>query len=92
MEQIETGQATGISINLGKPHKVILFDDSVHSMDEVVSQIEKATGCGSQHATSIMLEAHNAGRAIVWSGGLERCEHIEAILSEIRLGTKIEPA
>jgi ATP-dependent Clp protease adaptor protein ClpS len=94
MEQtsIETGQATGINISLGKPHKVILYNDENHEMTEVVNQIVKATGYGSQQATAIMLEAHNSGRAIVWSGGLERCEHISAILEEIRLGTRIEPA
>jgi ATP-dependent Clp protease adapter protein ClpS len=52
----------------------------------------KATQCSAGQATKVMMEAHNLGRAIAFSGGLERCEHVEAILSEIRLGTKIEQA
>jgi len=90
MEQILN--KTNVNINLGKPYKVILFNDDNHSMDEVVNQIMEATGYGRQQATAIMLEAHNTGRAVVWVGGLERCEHISSILEEIRLGTKIEPA
>lgn len=77
---------------IGRPHNVILFNDENHSMDEVVTQIQKATGCGVRQAVTVMMEAHNNGRAIVFSGGLERCEHVEAVLNEIRLGTKIEQA
>lgn len=77
---------------LGKPYNVILFNDDSHDMVEVVNQIIKATGCDQSKATLIMLEAHSAGRAIAYSGGKERCEHVESILAEIRLGTKIEQA
>jgi ATP-dependent Clp protease adapter protein ClpS len=77
---------------LGKPYNVILFNDDHHDMMEVISQIRKATGCDAMKATMIMMEAHNNGRAIAFSGGLERCEHVESILAEIRLGTKIEQA
>jgi len=76
----------------GKPYKVILFNDDHHSMDEVAMQIIKAISCGAQKAIEIMKEAHNSGRAIVFTGGLERCELVAEILEEIRLGTKIEPA
>jgi ATP-dependent Clp protease adapter protein ClpS len=79
-------------IGLGNPHNVILFNDDHHTMDEVANQIMKATSCGAEKAFMIMLEAHNNGRAIVFSGSLERCELVESILSEIRLGTKIEQA
>lgn len=81
---------TVIDHRLGSPYSVILFDDDHHTMDEVVSQIIKATGYDSQRAYEIMMEAHSSGRAIVYTGHLERCEHIESILAQIRLSTKIE--
>ena len=40
----------------------------------------------------LMNEAHTTGRAVVFTGGLERCELVSSILEEIRLGTRIEPA
>ena len=76
--------------SLGSPHSVILFDDTVHTMDEVISQIIKATGYDASKSFDIMMEAHRLGRAIVYTGHLERCEHVEFILSKIRLRTKIE--
>lgn len=77
---------------IGKPHKVILFNDDHHSMEEVAVQIIKAIKCSPERAANIMLEAHQTGRAVVFTGGLERCELVESILAEIRLGTRIEPA
>lgn len=77
---------------LGKPYNVILFNDDHHSMDEVVLQIIKATHCSTSQAIIVMAEAHTKGRAIVFTGSKERCELVENILAEIRLGTKIEPA
>jgi ATP-dependent Clp protease adapter protein ClpS len=59
---------------------------------EVVGQIVKATGCDATKATAVMMEAHSKGRAIAYSGGIERCGLVESILGEIRLSTKIESA
>jgi len=87
---IDTGTTTNLS--LGKPHKVILFNDDHHGMDEVISQIMKATGYGMQKAIQVMMEAHTKGRAVVWTGHKERCEHISSVLEEIRLETKVEQA
>ena len=83
---------TDIGNLLGKPYNVILFNDEAHSMDEVVAQLMKATRCSSSDAYRIMMEAHNTGRAVAFSGGLERCELVSSILEEIKLGTKIEQA
>jgi len=77
---------------IGTPHNVILFNDETHGMDEVVGQIIKAIHCDEAKATAIMYEAHAKGRAIVFSGGVERCEHVACVLEEIRLGVSIEKA
>ena len=77
---------------LGNPYNVILFNDDHHDMLEVTSQIIKATNCSATKAASIMSEAHTTGRAVVFTGGLERAELVESILAEIKLGTAIEPA
>lgn len=77
---------------LGKPYNVVLYNDESHSMEEVVAQLMKATKCNAGRASAIMMEAHNMGRAVAFSGSRERAEHVESILAEIRLGTKIEQA
>ena len=90
MNATETIEKTTSGINLGSPYNVILFNDESHSMQEVTAQIIKAIHCSEDEALDIMMEAHLKGRAIAFSGSLERCEHVENILNEIRLGTKIE--
>jgi ATP-dependent Clp protease adaptor protein ClpS len=77
---------------LGKPYNVVLHNDEVHSQDEVIAQLIKATRCSGSDAYRIMMEAHNTGRAIAFSGGLERCELVASVLEEIKLGTSIEQA
>jgi ATP-dependent Clp protease adapter protein ClpS len=74
----------------GTPHNVILFNDESHSTVEVTTQIMKAIKCNTGKAAQIMMEAHTKGRAIVFSGSMEKCELVESILAEIRLGTTIE--
>ena len=36
-----------------QPAKVILFNDEIHSFDEVIGQIIKATGCDTDESRSI---------------------------------------
>lgn len=88
----DTIEETDVTTNLGKLYNVVLFNDEGHSMEEVAHQIIKATHCSPGKAMSIMLEAHKSGRAIVITCSLERAEHVESILAEIQLGTKIEEA
>jgi len=71
-------------------YQVILFNDETHGMAEVAIQIFKAIHCDENEVIRIMMEAHVTGRASVITAGLERCELVESILAEIRLGTKIE--
>lgn len=88
MNQSEVKETTEIS--LGKPHKVILFNDQTHSQDEVAIQIMKAIHCNISKAYDIMMTAHNNGSAIVYTGHKEKCELVSSILEEIRLSTKVE--
>jgi len=85
---------TDVTNLLGKPHNVILFNDDVHAFEEVIIQIIAAVKCSPSKASAIALEAHEKGRAIAFSGHLERCEAVESILAgpPLKLGTKIENA
>jgi ATP-dependent Clp protease adapter protein ClpS len=77
-------------VTTADPAKVILFNDDVHSFDEVITQIIKALKCDQAKAESIALEAHNNGRAIAYAGELVRCMQISSVLEEIQLRTQIE--
>jgi len=85
---------TEITINLGRPYSVILFNDSVHSFDQVIAQIIKAIKCNAAHASSLAMQAHSKGQVVVFTGNLERCELVDSILAgpPANLRTKIEEA
>ena len=79
---------------LGTPHNVILFNDEVHSMDEVMIQVIVSLNCTEKRAYELVMMAHSKGRAIVFTGGLEVCELKEGMLKSppAHLKTAIEVA
>ena len=71
------------------PWSVILFNDDIHAFEEVVQQVQKATGCSFSSAYEITLEAHHKGQAVCYSGELDACKKVSRILEEIHLLTEI---
>ena len=86
------------------PYNVILLNDEHHSMDFVVEVLCKVLGCPLERAVQLMIEAHESGRAIIWTGPKEVAELKQEQVQtfpEIRasdgaqlgpLGCDIEPA
>ena len=72
------------------PAKVILFNDDIHTFDEVITQLVKATRCATSKAEALALEVHTNGKAVVFAGELTRCMEVSGILEEIKLMTQIE--
>ena len=72
------------------PAKVILFNDDVHSFDEVIEQLMKATSCTATKAESLAWEVHTKGKALVFEGPMDDCLRVSHILEEIALNTQIE--
>jgi ATP-dependent Clp protease adaptor protein ClpS len=77
---------------LGRPWVVILYNDDWHPYDQVVFQVQKATGCSLEEAEWITHEAHTQGRAIAFSGTQEECERAAKVLREIRLQVETDTA
>ncbi len=71
-------------------YRVVLFNDEEHSFDEVIFQIIKAVNCSRSKAEKLTWEVHSRGRAIVFSGTIERCIYVSAVLEEISLKTEIQ--
>jgi len=73
-----------------EPWKVILYNDDIHSFDEVILQLIKALGCSSHKAEDIAFEAHTKGKAIAFSGAFDECFRVAGVLREIQLIVEIE--
>lgn len=72
------------------PYYVILFNDDVHPIDEVILQVQKAAGVSIHEAFDIVMEAHNHGKAVCYTGDIETCEDVAGVLREIRLTVEID--
>ena len=75
--------------SIGMPFKVILFNDEVHTFEEVIVQLIKAVGCSFKEGRSFAFEVHVKGKALVFGGDLPSCLKVTSILEEIALHTQI---
>lgn len=86
------------------PYNVILHNDNFHSFDFVVEVLRKALGYTQERAWKLTMQAHHAGRSVVWTGSKEVAElkidqirtfHEVRIVDQLSLGPLdciIEPA
>ncbi len=70
--------------------RVILFNDDVHTFDEVINQLRKATGCSMDDAEAMTIEVHTRGKATVYEGEMPACLRVTGVLEEIALHAVIE--
>lgn len=72
------------------PWRVILYNDEVHTFDEVIEQLIKALSCSVDHAEKLTMKVHNDGKAKVFEGTFEECFEVNSVLKEIQLITEIK--
>ena len=68
--------------------KLILYNSN-HIWEDVIRQLQKATGYDIVHCEQIAVIAHIKGQAIVKSGLREELARVDSILKEIFLITEI---
>ena len=73
-----------------EPAKVILYNDEVHTFEEVIGQLIKALRCDTTKAEALTWEVHDSGKANVFEGPMDECIQVSAVLEEIALHTQIE--
>jgi ATP-dependent Clp protease adaptor protein ClpS len=62
------------------PWVTIVWDDPVNLMNYVTYVFQTLFGYSEPHATKLMLQVHNEGKAVVASGSREEMErHVEAM-------------
>lgn len=87
---VETQEETDVEEAINTPWRLILYDDDIHTFEEVIAQLMKATGCGLEKAEELTWKVHNEGKAIVHEGEFEECLKIDSVLKEIQLITEIK--
>jgi len=72
-----------------EPWCVILFNDEVHTFEEVIQQLMKATSCSRSTAEDHAWTVHTEGKAEVYEGTFEECFEVQEVLKEIQLVAEI---
>jgi ATP-dependent Clp protease adaptor protein ClpS len=69
---------------------VVVLNDDVNLMTYVVHVFRRVLGYETERARRHMLEVHERGRSVVWSGGRERAEHYVHALQQWHLKAQLE--
>ena len=91
--EVEAVPVTDIagSDSLAVPWQVLILDDPVNLMSFVTLVIRRIFGYSEQKATELMLQVHQKGRAIVWTGDREKAELFVQQLQSYQLLAAMEP-
>ena len=84
--EIETSRET----ELDSIWKVVVLNDPVNLMSYVVLVFKKVFGFNDTQARKHMLEVHEQGRSVVWSGPRERAETYVYTMQEWHLSAILE--
>ncbi len=74
-----------IDESLDQPWHVVVYDDPVNLMSYVTMVIQRIFGYPAGTAERMMMEVHQKGKSVVWTGGRERAEHYVQQLQSYQL-------
>jgi len=92
MSDTTTLTESSTKVSTETPWNVIVHDDPVNLMAYVTMVLMKVFGYNEAHASTLMLQVHQQGLSIVWSGELEKAEFYVQQLQIHQLKTTIEAA
>lgn len=87
---ILTEEETETDESLDVPWNVVVHNDPINLMEYVTKVFMKVFGYARQKAEVHMMEVHQRGRSILWSGGRERAEFFVQQLHQYLLLATIE--
>ncbi len=87
---VEVAVEEEVEERIKAPWRVILYNDEIHTFDEVIRQVVKATGCSVAQAERHAWTVHTEGKDRVYEGEFEECFRVQGVLREIQLVTEIE--
>lgn len=68
-------------------HLTMLFNDEIHTYDQVTTSLKKAIRCNDQEAMDFATIVDREGRCMVKMGSREECDEVKAIIEVCTLDT-----
>jgi len=90
MAGTDTLSRTQETTELDSPWNVIVHDDPVNLMGYVTMVLMKIFGYDEKKAVVLMMQVHQSGRSVVWSGEREKAEFYAQQLQAHQLKTSFE--
>ena len=88
-EKSQTEVAVLVQTEIDILWSVDLFNDEIHTFEEVIIQLIRATGCTRGQAEDFAWTVHREGKAKVYHSDFEGCLRVAGILNQIGLMTQI---
>ncbi len=92
MADSDTLTQTRETTQLDVPWNVVVHDDPVNLMGYVTLVLMKIFGYDEKKASILMMQVHQLGKSIVWSGDREKAEFYVQQLQAHQLKTSLEKA
>ena len=89
---VVTSEQTKVDESLDVPWSVIVHNDPINLMDYVAKVFMSVFGFPREKAEKHMLEVHENGRSVVWTGARERAEFYVQQLHTFLLMATMEKA
>ena len=89
-DRSETHTIVDFQTEIDMMWSVDLFNDEIHTFEEVIHQLIKATGCTRGRAEDLSWTVHREGKANVYQATFEECLRVAGVLGEIGLLTQIK--
>ena len=86
-----TGTLSNTELKLSGVWRVVVLNDPVNLMSYVMMVFKKIFGFSETVARRHMLEVHEQGRSVVWSGLREKAEAYVFTLQQWHLTAVVEP-
>jgi len=90
LENPELETAVQTKDRLDDVYHVVVLNDPVNLMSYVVMVFQKVFGMVKSRAEKHMMEVHEQGRSVVWTGGRENAENYVHILQKWQLTAILE--
>ena len=88
MKATQTETKSQTQTALETPWNVVVHNDPVNLMSYVTLVFRRVFGLSKEKAEQHMLEVHQKGRSILWSGGRERAElYVQQLHAYLLLAT-----
>jgi ATP-dependent Clp protease adaptor protein ClpS len=69
---------------------VIVFNNDHNTFEEVITILQKATGCGLEEAQMETWEVHHLGKSIVHHGVRAECDRAASIIQTIGIQVSVD--